>query len=583
MTAQATTTRSLRLRRAILVLGLVVLIAGCAAVAVVAFRGWGDESIEATVAVPVPAPAEAPPPVIDEEPPPERISTIIDLPGDPVFVKRSQSEQPPSFPINLPVLLTAGAPRVDLTAFLVSAPLNPVDGGFMGKFTDVGQRTADEAAALLETQAAATEGTDISASTALDGFEDEAGLEGLTSFGIGVDLLPENSNEVEVVIGGRSAQTATKETIIRVVVPEKISELLTRSGFGAETALDIELASKEIFNVQTLPVGSLAVARGVLDLTGVYRVTQFSIYENNEYVGSLALADSGGYREGAEPFLPEDLFLSGAQTATVGQYTLADGIYSAGLRGNVPEPIIRDAVLLVAKLADVKQPIQAGQTLRLLYSREARDKAKGTGRVIYVGLSLPTGSVDCYVFQAGDGTFRCVDKVGAATGGGGLFAPVPKGIRISSVFGMRMHPILKILRLHAGTDWATPIGTPLVAVAPGKVKFAGVQRGFGNHVRVQHQGFETSYSHLSQFAPGIAVGTDVTQGQLIAFSGNSGLSTGPHLHFQYYLAGTPVDPLLHLDAQTAALDTQETTRFTQEKQLIDKAIAEVLPAPEVAQ
>lgn len=577
MTA-ATTRRLILVASAVVVVTLIGIVT-----AVILLRGGSEETVAPSAETPPPVEAPTTPGVAEEEPPPERISTIIDLPGDPVFVKRSQSEQPPSFAMSLPVGLAAKGPRVDLTAFLVAGPLNPVDGGFMGKFTDVGQRTADEAAALLDAQAADADAADVSAGTALDGFEDETGLEGLTSFGIGSDLLPENSNEVEVVIGGRSAQTAMKEAIIRVVAPEKISDLLTRAGFGAETALDVETGSKTIFNVQTLPVGSLAVARGVVDLTGVYRVTQFSIYENGEYVGSLALADSGGYREGAEPYLPEDLFANGGQAAAIGQYTLADAIYSAGLRANVPEPIIRDAVLLVAKLADLKQPIQVGQSLRLLYSREARDKARGTGRVIYVGLTLPSGPVDCYVFQAGDGTFRCVDKVGAATGGGGLFAPVPKGIRISSVFGMRMHPILKILRLHAGTDWATPIGTPLVAVAPGTVKFAGVQRGFGNHLRLQHQGFETSYSHLSQFAPGIAVGAQVTQGQLVAFSGNSGLSTGPHLHFQYYLAGTPVDPLLHLDAQTAALDTQETTRFAEEKAVIDTAIAAAAPVPQAPQ
>jgi len=140
-----------------------------------------------------------------------------------------------------------------------------------------------------------------------------------------------------------------------------------------------------------------------------------------------------------------------------------------------------------------------------------------------------------------------------ATSVGGILAPI-KGAPITSLFGLRFHPILHILRLHAGIDFGAPVGSPVRAAADGRVEIAGLVPGFGEHVRIQHAGFETSYSHLSEIPASIHPGAEVKQGDIIALSGNTGLSTGPHLHFEFYLNRVAVDPLPHLgsEIQTAA-------------------------------
>ncbi len=120
---------------------------------------------------------------------------------------------------------------------------------------------------------------------------------------------------------------------------------------------------------------------------------------------------------------------------------------------------------------------------------------------------------------------------------------------MTSLFGMRFHPILHILRLHAGLDFGAPVGSQVRAAADGTVEFAGQASGFGNHVKIQHAGFETSYSHLSEIPEFIRPGVKVKEGDIIALSGNTGLSTGPHLHFQFYLNGEAVDPLPHLGSE----------------------------------
>ena len=140
-----------------------------------------------------------------------------------------------------------------------------------------------------------------------------------------------------------------------------------------------------------------------------------------------------------------------------------------------------------------------------------------------------------------------------ATSVGGILAPI-KGAPITSLYGLRFHPILHILRLHAGIDFGAAVGSLVRAAADGKVEIAGPVSGFGNHVRIQHAGYETSYSHLSEIPEAIHPGAEVKQGDIIALSGNTGLSTGPHLHFEFYLNREAVDPLPHLgsELQTAA-------------------------------
>ena len=123
-----------------------------------------------------------------------------------------------------------------------------------------------------------------------------------------------------------------------------------------------------------------------------------------------------------------------------------------------------------------------------------------------------------------------------------------KNARLTSGFGMRYHPILRVSRMHAGVDFPTPVGTPLYAAGDGRVSFVGTRGGYGNVVEVEHAlaGKMTRYAHLSRVAEGVRVGAAVRRGQVVAYSGNSGLSTAPHLHYEVRRLDaeqTPLDPV----------------------------------------
>lgn len=122
------------------------------------------------------------------------------------------------------------------------------------------------------------------------------------------------------------------------------------------------------------------------------------------------------------------------------------------------------------------------------------------------------------------------------------------GILLSG-YGMRMHPVFKYKRMHDGVDFRADIGTDLYATGDGVVKFAGRNGNYGNLLTIDHGfGLETRYAHLSGFADGVRVGSKVKRGQIVAYSGNTGLTNGPHLHYEVHLNGQSVDPLNYLFA-----------------------------------
>jgi murein DD-endopeptidase MepM/ murein hydrolase activator NlpD len=509
----------------------------------------------------VPSPVAAPEPSV-------RLSTIIDLPGDPVLVRRGAVLAPKDALISVPARLGQQAPQTPAKAFFVNSTLVSSTGGYMGKFQEAGQE-----AEALAAQLAMNSAQIAAAQNEPDYGSDDDGGAQTPADAQSQFLTTANSNELEINLGGARGQPQLKETILKPLVADTISNLLIANGFDADSARMIESAAKDSpAHIQTLPPQSVAVAVGALDLAGAYRIKQIAIFENGEYVITIAAKDDGGYEQAAEPIVPAPLLDDSLRNQSIGtRFSIADGVYSAGIRNGMPDPVIRETIQLINRLADLRLPLQADQTLRVLFEPEFRDKGKASGKVVYVSLHGNAIAIDCYAFEGSDGAFRCFDPRAGSEGGGestpmppslgnsgatsvgGILSPI-KGAPITSLYGLRFHPILHILRLHAGIDFGAAVGSLVRAAADGKIEIAGPVSGFGNHVRIQHAGFETSYSHLSEIPEAIHPGVEVKQGDIIALSGNTGLSTGPHLHFEFYLNRDAVDPLPHLgsEIQTAA-------------------------------
>ena len=337
----------------------------------------------------------------------ERPSTVIDLPGDPILVRRTGLSAPKDFPVSLPTRLDPKTPKVDSAAFYVASALLSGDSGSMVKFSEAGQE-ANVLAFQIAANAAALSGGPSLDSGATD---DDGGAE--------TPLQPEaaqpapaSSNSLEI----RSADApAIKTAIIRTSASDRIGAVLTANGFSDESSGRIEAAFKTLFNFQSLPPGGGAVAIGERDATGAYRVGQLVIYQGADYIGTVALSENGSYLEGARPAVASNLLDdSGTSVALNARYTLADGLYSAGLRSAVPESIVREAIQLVGHGVDLKAPLTADETFKALYARDARGKAKDSGKIIYVGVAGSAGAYDCYVYESEDSAVGCFDPKAAS-------------------------------------------------------------------------------------------------------------------------------------------------------------------------
>jgi murein DD-endopeptidase MepM/ murein hydrolase activator NlpD len=181
-----------------------------------------------------------------------------------------------------------------------------------------------------------------------------------------------------------------------------------------------------------------------------------------------------------------------------------------------------------------------------------------------------------YRFQTpDDGLVDYYDENGRSTRKFLIRKPIVAG-EMTSPFGMRYHPILHYSRMHTGVDWGAPIGTPIVAAGNGvviKAEYTSAS-GYGRRVEIQHaNGYVTTYNHMSGFARGIVAGVRVVQGQVIGYLGQSGLATGPHLHYEVIINGNFVDPMAIKLARTREFDGKMLAAFKHERDRIEQLMA----------
>jgi len=196
---------------------------------------------------------------------------------------------------------------------------------------------------------------------------------------------------------------------------------------------------------------------------------------------------------------------------------------------------------------DMSKDLQVGDKFHILVERlQKPNGAIIVNKILGARLALSGNEVEAIRFDSHAASGQYFDGTGKSLRAAFLRAPVAFR-RISSIFGGRRHPVLGIWRKHKGTDYAAAMGTPVRTVGDGVVIFAGRKGGYGNVIDIRHRnGFVSRYGHLRSFAKGIRPGTRVTIGSTIGAVGQSGLATGPHLHFEILVNGVQRDPKIAL-------------------------------------
>lgn len=223
---------------------------------------------------------------------------------------------------------------------------------------------------------------------------------------------------------------------------------------------------------------------------------------------------------------------------------IGENLIASGVKTGVPRKIMEDMVRMLKFAVDIQRELGPKDRFEVLYEQALLPSGApgAVGALVYAGLVLKDKRLGVWRFTPKGGEADYFTAQGKSVRTGLLRTPVD-GARISSKFGLRKHPILGYTRLHNGLDFAVPRGTPVYAAGDGTVVAAGRSPTLGWFIRLRHEGgYRTVYAHMQGLAKGIAKGVVVSQGQVIASVGSSGLSTGPHLHHEVWKDDKPIDP-----------------------------------------
>ena len=264
-----------------------------------------------------------------------------------------------------------------------------------------------------------------------------------------------------------------------------------------------------------------------------------------------------------------------------GEIAQGSSFYLSAMEAGIPEGVILDVYDLLAFEMDFERDIRAGQKFYVLYEENfSSDKKVDNGHILAISFDALRGNVQMYRYVKPDGKSGYYDGNGNGAIKSLKRTPINNAKITSSFSGKRKHPVLGYTRAHKGVDFRAPTGTPIPAAGSGRVIARSYNRGHGNFVKIRHNGtFETLYAHLSKFAKGVNVGTVVRQGQIIGYAGSTGMSTGPHLHYEVIKNGVHVNPMTVKLPAIDNLDANNKKIFMEKKAQIESTIKSLRDNP----
>ena len=330
---------------------------------------------------------------------------------------------------------------------------------------------------------------------------------------------------------------------------------LRRSGVGPDDIKTVTALTGAAANIRNLKPGTaLDLVLGRRETKAVPRpLTSLGFRAAFDLRLELARGEDGALVLKRIPIAIDDTPLR--VSGLVGS-SLARAAHAAG----VPAAVVADYIQQMSYAIDFQRQVGARDRFDIIVEhRRAATGETETGGLLYAGLAPRKGErIDLLRWSFG-GKAQFFRGNGESAKKGLMRTPVD-GAHLTSNFGMRFHPILNYSRLHQGVDFGATYGSPVFAAAGGRISFAGTHGGHGNYIMLVHRpGLATAYAHLSGFR--VKVGQQVAQGQIIGYVGSTGLSTGPHLHYEVWLNNQPVNPLGIKFVGGTQLGGVELTRF----------------------
>lgn len=330
--------------------------------------------------------------------------------------------------------------------------------------------------------------------------------------------------------------------VVRVAKGDSFIGILTNLGLDYAKATDIYTVYKKVFDARNIKIGQNISITSTVD----------SVYNELVSIDKIVIEPVSGTRyvvekndqDKYESRIEQDDLKTEVKTING---IIRGNVSSAMKNAGVPVNVVGNFINIFSFSVDFRRDVKAGDEFEVSFEQDLAPNGKVVkyGDIIYAVLKLGKEKIQLYRFEDSKGNVDYYDEKGVALKKTLDKKPLAfKNARISSRYGRRLHPIFKDYRNHHGIDYAAPMGTKVYASGDGTVVQAKWVGGYGYFVKIRHNSeYTTGYAHLKSFAKGIRPGVRVKQGQVIAYVGNTGRSTGPHLHFEVVKNGKKVDPL----------------------------------------
>ena len=256
--------------------------------------------------------------------------------------------------------------------------------------------------------------------------------------------------------------------------------------------------------------------------------------------------------------------------------TIDRGIYRTAKQSGIENSIVAQFARLYGFEVDFQRDLKKNDKIKIFYERYLDDDgvSQRTGNIIYSEITNVERNIVLYRYEYPNGSIAYFTPEGKSIEKSLMRTPI-NGAKLSSRYGFRIHPILGYNQMHQGTDFAAPIGTPVMASGAGTVEYSGWKGGYGKFISIRHSAvYQTNYAHLQDYAKGMRRGAKVQQGQVIGYLGSTGSSTGPHLHYEVVVNGKKENSQTLKLPSAAPLEGNNKNLFEIQKRNIDNLILE---------
>lgn len=366
--------------------------------------------------------------------------------------------------------------------------------------------------------------------------------------------------------------------VVKAARGDTLTRVLEKSGVERWQARAMVEAARGIFTDASLLPSMEVHITTVPSLThqGKMDPARFSVFaDGHDHKLTVMRNAAGEFVASATPMDP------GLAKAAMGYSDLPQSsslyasVYYAGLMQSIPPETILQILRIHAYDTDFRRRLRSGDNVEFFFDiRDETAQDGPPGELLFSSITAGGETSRFYRFRTPDGLVDYYDEFGNNSKKFLNRRPIRgEDVRLTSGFGIRFHPLLNDRKMHTGIDWAAPIGTPILAAGNGTIEEAGRKGQYGNYIRIRHaNGYQTAYGHMSRFGNGVRDGVKVQQGQVIGYVGNTGLSSGPHLHFEVLVNSRFVDPLKIEVPRERRLTGRQLADFQKERARIDELV-----------